>query len=429
VLARQDSTSSSEAVMGQRQRGRVSGRRGIGLWAFGLGGVFLLGLAGCNHGADGGAAVPKAKPVEVEVSPAVVRDVTDYEDFTGRVEAMASIEVRARVTGYLDKALFKEGFDVKEGETLFEIDPRWFKAELDRAEANVAQAEARVKRLTTEFTRSANLLARGAIPPEEYEKVAGDRAEAVAAVKVAEASRATAELNLGYTKVKAPISGLAGRRMIDPGNLVKADDTKLASIVSLDPIYATFDVDERTLLRIRRLIRDGKVKSAREAEVPVLLALADETGFPHAGTINFVDNQVDPATGTLRVRGIFPNPKRLLSPGLFVRVRLPIGAPHEAVVVPEKALGSDQGQKFVYVVDDKDEVAYRKIKVGPLNKGYRVVEDGVTAGERVIVSGLQRVRPKAKVEVTRVHDIPATAGGTPPPPTVREFTASRAPTK
>lgn len=369
-------------------------------------------LAGC---AKREPALAPAKPAEVIVSPAVLREVTDYEDFTGRIEAMESVEVRARVTGYLNKADFKEGSFVQEGDLLFEIDPRTYQAELDRAQATVGQAQARSQRLESDFDRAGNLRARGAIAQEEFERIAGDRLEAVAALKVAEAVRKIAELNVAFTKVTAPISGLTGRLMVDPGNLVKADDTPLISIVTNDPIYASFDMDERTLLRIRRLIREGKIKSARETEVKVLLALADEDDFTQAGTIDFVDNKVDVATGTLRIRGIFPNPKRLLSPGLFVRVRIPIGSAHSAVIVPEKALGSDQGQKFLYVVNDQNEVVYRKVKVGPLLKNYRVIEEGVKVGEKVIVSGLQRVRPRTKVD-PQVEPLPPSAGLLPTPP-------------
>jgi RND family efflux transporter MFP subunit len=186
--------------------------------------------------------------------------------------------------------------------------------------------------------------------------------------------------------------------MVDPGNLVKADDTMLTTIITSDPMYAYFDVDERTLLRLRRMVREGRIQSAREAALPVELGLTDEEGFSMNGTIDFVDNRLVTNTGTLRVRGLFANPKNILSPGLFVRVRMPVGRPRPAIMVPEQSLGTDQGQKFVYVVDDKNVVQYRKVKVGPQQESLRAIEQGVAMGDRVIVSGLQRVRPGLTVD-------------------------------
>jgi RND family efflux transporter MFP subunit len=257
-----------------------------------------------------------------------------------------------------------------------------------------------------------------AISQEDYDKAEGDRNEAAAAVGVAEAARDVAQQNLDYTLITATISGRISQQMIDPGNMVKANDTVLTTIVSMDPMYAYFDIDERTLLQIRRLVRAGKVRSAREGGAKVCLGLADEGGFPHEGTINFIDNRVDIPTGTLRVRGLFPNPNRMLSPGLFVRVQVPIGDPHQSLLVSERALGSDQGQKFLYVLNDKDEVVYRHVEVGTLNDGLRVIHSGVKPGERVILSGLQRVRPGIKVNAKNVamagKDMPATAAAEAP---------------
>lgn len=377
-----------------------------------------LALLGCG---DSQPKAVVAKLAEVQVSRPITREITNYDLFTGRTEAVEAVDVRARVTGYLQKTNFKEGMEVQQGDVLFEIDPRTYQAELDRAEANVVQADARLKRLNTDYQRAVSLLAKRAIGQEEFDKIAGDRAEAEAAVKVVQASRDVARLNLNFCKVVSPISGRISRRLIDPGNLVKADDTVLTTIVSLDPMYVYFDIDERTMLRVRRLIQEGKVKSSREAIIPVSMGLADEEGFPHEGTINFVDNKVDPNTGTLRLRGIFPNPvnpkhplsPRLFSPGLFTRVRIPIGEPHQAILVSERALGTDQGRKFVYVVNDQDEVVYRSVKIGSLNEGYRVIEEGLTPQERVVVSGLQRVRPGAKVDPREIPMPPSAPAVTP----------------
>jgi RND family efflux transporter MFP subunit len=376
--------------------------------------ALLLGLAaatGC------GRVQPKLTPpgpAEVEVSLPVVKEVTEYEDFTGRTEAVRAVEVRARVTGYLEAVFFKEGDDVQQGDRLFEIDPRTYRAELAKAEANVGQAEARVKRLQADYVRARELLPKKVVSREEFDKIDGDKAEAEASVKVARASRDVARLNLDFCTVSAPLGGRISRQLIDPGNLVKADETPLTSIVAVDPIYANFDVDERTMLRVRRLVQQGKVKSARETEVPVYLGLSDEAGFPHKGTINFVDNKVDPTTGTLRVRGVFPNGKRLISPGMFARSRIRIGLPYRAVLVSEAALGTDQGQKFVYVVGSNDKVEYRRVKVGSLHDGLRVVESGLSAGDRVVVSGLQRVRPGVTVR-PEVREMPANGPGPAPP--------------
>jgi RND family efflux transporter MFP subunit len=352
-------------------------------------------VSGCGTPTAPVAAPPK--PPEVVVTLPVVRQVTDYEDFTGRTEAKAAVEVRARVTGYLERVLFKEGTEVKQGDPLFEIDPRPYQAELQRAEATLAQSQARLRRCERDLKRANDLLPQNAISQDDFDQISGDRDEAAAAVKLAEASRDLAQLNLSFTRVTAPITGRISRQLIDPGNLVKADETALTTIVSMDPIYAYFDQDERTLLRVRRLVRAGVLKTIQESAVPVLLGLVDEEGFPHEGRIDFADNRVDAMTGTLRLRGVFANPQRMLSPGLFVRIRLPIGAPHAAVLVSDQALGTDQGQSFVYVVNSKNEVVHHTVTVGPLEGGLRVIEQGLAKDERVIVNGLQRVRPGVKV--------------------------------
>jgi RND family efflux transporter MFP subunit len=339
------------------------------------------------------------KPPEVVVTRPVVQEVADFEEFTGRTESVEAVEVRARVSGYLDKMNFKEGADVKKGDLLFEIDPRPLKAELERAVANVGQAEARVSRLQADYQRARRMLGTKSIGQEEFEKISGDLAEAQSAVKASVAARDMANLNLDYSRVVSPINGRIGRRMIDPGNMVKADETALTYIARFDPMYAYFDVDERTYLRLYRYFTGKGITTLDQMkEIPVFLGLSDEEGFPHEGRFNYVDTRVDPNTGSVWVRGVFPNPKNLLSPGLFVRVRLPVGDPHQALLIPERALATDQGQKFVYVVNDKNEAVYRRLQVGPQHGQLRVVEKGVEPGERLIVSGLQRVRPGVKVE-------------------------------
>lgn len=362
----------------------------------------IVGLAGCEGSAP---PTPTSKPPEVFVNLPVTKSVREYEDFTGQTQAIHTIEVRARVSGYLSKVNFEEGAEVREGDSLFEIDPRPYQAELARTKANVAQCEAHRKRLNYDYQRSRRLLPTGALAREDYDKIVGDLAEAEAAVGVAKAQQETADLNVGYTKVKAPISGRISRRLIDPWNMVKSDETPLTTIVSLDPIYANFDVDEANALR---LVRQGKINllqkksdhSQNPESLDVSLGLGDEEDFPHLGRVDFVDNQIDASTGTLRMRGVFSNPDRLLSPGLFVRIRLPMGDSHPALLVSEQALGRDQAQKFVYVVNSEEKVEYRRVKVGRLYDGLREITEGLSSKDRVIVSGLQRVRPDQEVSAT-----------------------------
>jgi RND family efflux transporter MFP subunit len=400
-------------------------------------------LAGCNPAsAPPGAVEPP--PPEVKVSLPATREVTDYEDFPGRIEAVYAIDLRARATGYLERVNFTEGADVERGDLLFEIDPRQYQAELNRAEATLIQAQAHLARLEQDYQRAVNILPRGGMSREEFDKIAGDRAEASAAVGVARANRDLAALNLSYTKVRSPISGRISRRYLDPGNMVKADDTILTSIVSLDPVFVYFDLDERTTLHFQRLIRDGKISWSTgrpchataltaplallaavaqyrwhqpdlvarvfdwttNAGLPVLVGLADEPGFDHHGTINFADNRVDPDTGTWRLRGKFFNPDHVLSPGLFVRVRLPIGTPYRATLVAEQALATDQGQKVVWVLTEDNRVESRDITIGRQHDGQRVILKGVQPGERVVVSGLQRLQKGMRV-APKLIDMPA----------------------
>ncbi|HLJ10731.1 MAG TPA: efflux RND transporter periplasmic adaptor subunit [Planctomycetaceae bacterium] len=378
--------------------------------------LFAIVSSGCGKSPAQVAPPPMAAP-EVQVSLPVSGEVTDYEDFPGRIQAVNSVEIRVRVTGYLEKVHFREGADVKKGDLLFEIDPRPYEAELERAEGNFIQSEGRLTRLNGDFERAQSLFAKGALSKEEMERIVGDRREAQGAAMVNKGARDLAALNLSFTKVHSPLSGRISSRSIDPGNLVKADDTSMTSIVSLDPVYATFDLDERTLLRLKRLIRDKQINWSLEEGLPVYLGLADEDGFPHKGVINFADNHVDPDTGTWRLRGRFDNDDHALSPGLFVRVRLPIGNSYHALLVAEAALGSDQGQKFIYVVDETGHVEYRRIKVGRLHDGLRVVAEGLATGEKVVISGLQRVRQGVEVKPELVpmpepgREIGGTSGG------------------
>jgi RND family efflux transporter MFP subunit len=367
---------------------------------------FCLGATGCSSKPS---EAPAAEPPPVAVSHPVEREVTDYADFTSRTAAVDSVELRARVSGYLDRVNFKEGALVNKGDVLFEIDPRTYQAVLKNAEGNLAAAEARVKRTEADFARVERLIVTGAVSREEYDKVVGERGEAVASKASLKAAVERAQLDLGFTKVTAPVSGRVSRYFVTVGNLVQAGDltggTQLTTIVSVDPMYANFDVDEHTVLRVKQLIREGKAKAPYEG-IPVWLGLANEDGHPHRGTLHFVDNQVNPKTATLRVRGVFPNKDEALSPGYFARVRVPIGVPHKALLVTERALDTDQGQKIVYVVDGDNKVVSRPVRLGALQDGLREITDGLNPGDRVIVNGLQQVRPGLTVE-PKLMDRPA----------------------
>jgi RND family efflux transporter MFP subunit len=327
--------------------------------------------------------------------------ITDHVDFSGKTAAVESVQLRARVGGYLQKADYKEGHEVKKDQVLFEIDPGPYKAELAQAKAKVEAAQARVKQAETAYQRAVRLRPSGAVSPEELEKNLRTRDVTVAAVEAEKANVAIKQLNLDFTKVLAPINGRADKADLTVGNLVSAsliDANVLTNIVRLEPMYAYFEVDELTALRLLRLIREGK-KRIREAKAPeVLLGLGNNQDYPIRGTIDFVGNQVNASTGTITVRGVFPNKDRALAPGLFTRIRLPLGKSHPAVLVSDRALGTNQGQKFLYVINDKNKVEYRPVTVRALHGGLREIVDGLKHGERVIINGLLRVRPGVTVE-------------------------------
>ncbi len=368
----------------------------------------LLGLAGCTHRAPQ-VSQPEALPVPV--SKPVVREVTDYVDFTGRTQAVKSVNVVARATGYLTAEPFAEGSEVKTGELLFEIDPRPYQAQYDQAAGQVNLYKAQLKLANATLARDEQLLRNspGAVSAQQVDQDRAAVDEADAQVKAAEASLETFKLNLSYCKVTAPIDGQVGRWYLTLGNLVTQDQTLLTTVLSLDPIYAYVDVDEPTVLRVRRAINAGQIKPYNAGQIPILMGLQGEDGFPHEGRINFVNNQINPTTGSILARGIFDNPlptptpptggRRLLSPGMFVRIRLPIGQPHKAVLVIDRAIASDQGLKYVYVVDAQNQIQYRRVTTGPLESdGLRVIADGLKPDDMVLVGALQQVRPHMAVK-------------------------------
>jgi len=357
-----------------------------------------LAAAGC---ARAPAQAPPLLPSRVTVSYPLEQNVTDFVEFTGQTAAVKSVEVRARVWGYLESVHFTEGAMVKEGDLLFQIDPRPYKALVDQANGKIAQDQAQLKHNAATYRRYEKLRKQGAATDEDIDRSLADRDGIQATLQADTADLEAKQLDLNYTTIRSPITGRVSRYEVTEGNVVQSGQnggTLLTTIVSIDPMYVYFDIDERTLLQVRRLVQRQKIKNVQESAFPMVVGLADEDNFPHAGIVNFLDNKVDPGTGTLRVRGVFPNHEGLLSPGLFVRCHLPLGDPHRCILVAEQALSSDQGQKFVYIVNEANEVSYRPVQAGRLYDGLRVIEGGLSKGEKVIVTGLQRVRPGVKVE-------------------------------
>jgi len=367
-------------------------------------GLAALGwlAAACNHS----QTTPPRPPPAVTANQPAQREVVEWDEYPGRLEAVDMVEVRARVSGYLQSVHFKDGTEVNKGDLLFVIDPRPYQAELDRAAAELKQAESRLELAINELARAERLLKSKAISEEEADSRSKAKREAEAAIESARASVEVAKLNLEYTHITAPINGRIGRKLITEGNLVngmQGQNTLLTTIVSLDPIYCYFDADERSILKYQQLAREGKQESLRDGRAPCELELANESGFPHKGVLDFVDNRVDATTGTLRVRGVFPNPgpDRILQAGFFARVRVPGSGKSQALLIPDQAVGTDQGQKFVFVVNDQDEVEYRTVRLGPFIDGLRVVREGIQSNDWVVVNGLLSIHTGSKVNPKR----------------------------
>jgi len=391
----------------------------------------MAGVAGCGQASSQTGPPPQPDALVVYDTP-ITQVVTDFEDFPGRTDAIYTVEVRARVSGYLKRVYFHDGQEVRKDDLLFLIDPRPFQATLDRQKGVLEQADAHSKRLNNEYRRAKLLFEQGrSISREEYDRYAFDHAEAEAALSTARANVDLAQLDLDWTEVRADlpegVTGRLSRRMVDPGNLIKADDTMMTTIVSQDPLYVYFDVHEQAMLRIRRLLEEGKLKAKSEKEVSILISLSDEKDasgepvFAHQGVVDFTDNRVDLNTGTLRFRAKMSNPSHFIAPGLFVKVRLPIGDPHSALLVREQSLQSDQGLKKVFVLLSKDEKGnpyilkdpvthkprldesgqpipgYRPITVdvgtlGVLRDRYREVKKGIKEGDLIVAQGMQKIR-------------------------------------
>lgn len=372
--------------------------------------ILTLGLMLC--GCKGKKPQQNAPAIPaVPVSEVVEREITDFVYFTGRLEAIQLVDIRPRVTGYVVKIPFREGAEVKKDDLLFEIDPRPYQAQLDQAEGQVKLYEAQLKLAKVTLERDRNIAKTpGAISQQQIDQDEASVEEAEARLKAFNASLEVYRLNVEFTQVKSPIDGQVSRYYLTVGNLVNQDQTLLTTVVSNDPIYAYFDVDEPTVIRVRRAINEGKIKRYLEGTIPVNIGLQGEEGFPYQGTLNFVNNQVNPATGSILVRGIFPNPtppagqSRIFSPGMFVRVQLPIGQPHSSILVIDQAIGSDQGLKYVYVVGKDNKVEYRRITTGALqDDGLRAVITGLKKGESIVVGALQQVHAKIEIKPDRVE--------------------------
>ncbi|PWF39971.1 efflux RND transporter periplasmic adaptor subunit [Massilia glaciei] len=367
-----------------------------------------LVLTGCDPATGKTADAAQAGP-PVTAAAVIERSINETQEFSGRLEAVERVEIRARVGGFITSVNFKPGGLVPKGDVLFVIDPRPYQAEADRADAAAASARARAELAGLELARSERLLADKAIPQREYDEKASSVKELGANARAAQASHRAAQLNLGYTRVLWPINGRVSKAEFTTGNLIDGA-VVLTSVVSNNPIHASFDGDEETYLRVGRLAQKGDV-------VGVRIGLANEAGFPHEGKLDFVDNRLDADTGSVRLRATFDNADNLLVPGLFARVQLGGGAAARTRVamINELAVGTDQDRKFVYVVKADGTAEYRPVKLGPAVGGLRVVRDGLKAGENIVANGLQRVRPGAPITVAMV---PMVGDGTAPPPTV-----------
>jgi RND family efflux transporter MFP subunit len=355
-----------------------------------------LTLSGCarNEAAEQKAAPPLP---QVTVAAAIARKVTDFDEFTGRFEAVERVEVRPRVSGYISSVNFKDGTEVKKGDVLFVIDQRPYIAERDKARAQLAQARSQLVLARSERDRATKLLAQHALSQEEFDTRASGLEQGQANVEAAQAALDAAALNLDFTRVTAPISGRISRALVTSGNYVTNGQTLLTTLVSLDPIYVAFDGDERVYLKYTKIARE-----ARGNRNPVLVGLADEDGYPHQGVMVFVDNALDATTGTIRGRALLDNRDRLFTPGLFARLRLLGAHEHEAVLINDSAVGTDQTVRYVLVVGPDNKVEYRPVQLGPIVDGLREVHSGLARGETIVVNGLQRVRPGAQVQAQRV---------------------------
>jgi RND family efflux transporter MFP subunit len=361
-------------------------------------GIFLLfamslALPGCNRQAP----PPPAQPPPVTIAKPVQKEIIEWDEYTGRTEAVENVNITPRVSGYIDNITFRAGDLVNKADLLFVIDPRPYQAALDQAQAQLREAEADRQLKEANFARQDKLRQSGVIAKEDYDTALSNKNQAAARVLAAQASVESAQLNLTFTQITSPIKGRISRELVTVGNLVQTDTTLLTNIVSVDPIYAYFNVDERSVMKYEKQVREGLIADARSASVPVYLQLETETGFPHQGAIDFINNQFNSSTGTLQVRGLFPNANGFLIPGAFVRIRV-AGTPlHQALLVTDRAIGTDQGQKYVLTVDKDNIVHVQPVELGPESEGLRVVRNGLKGDEAIIINGIVNARPGSKI--------------------------------
>jgi len=370
--------------------------------------IFLL--VGCR--AKGPPANSQLPPPEVTVIQASISNIVEYREYTGRTTAVDTVEVRARVSGYLlqtprmrtnDDLLLKvtvvEGNLVKKDDLLFVIDPEPYELGLQQSLGSLTASQAKLKQANNELTRSEKLIDSNSISRAEYDESFASVADLRGQIQSLEATANRNQLDLDYTQVRSPIDGMLGQTLVTPGNLVAADSTVLTTVVAVNPIYVEFEVDEQSVLDYRTRMLDGKVKNAREAEIAVRMGLANEEGFPWEGVIDFVNNTTDPGTGNTRIRATFQNNTGILSAGLFARVQVPFSAEYEAVRVPTKAIAMDQQGRHLMVVGDDNRVLRRAVKLGPIEGDMTVIREGVKNGEKVVTSGLQKIRPDTDVTI------------------------------
>jgi multidrug efflux system membrane fusion protein len=357
-----------------------------------------LTLGGCSK--SGG---PPSAPPEVSVAPVIEKRVKDWDEFTGRLQAVETVEIRPRVSGYIDKVAFTEGSLVKRGALLFVIDPRPYQAEYDRAAADVKRFKTALELGSIELARVQRLKDSGAVSQEELDERKSTVAQAEANVAGAEAALESALLNLNFTRVTSPVDGRVSRAEVTRGNLVTGGSnggTLLSSVVSMNPIYLYFDADEQSYLRYTQMARAGE--STQAAGSPVHVGLANEEGFPHSGAVDFIDNQLNPQTGTIRARAVLQNNNGQFTPGLFARVQLLASGEYPAILIEDRAVNTDQSQKYVLLLGADNKIEYRKVKLGRVIDGLRVVREGLKAGDVIVVNGAQRVHPGVTVTPQRL---------------------------
>jgi len=357
-----------------------------------LAALALVVLSACGKGPETAAQAPAA--AKVNVAKVLEQPVNEWDEVTARLEAPETVQVRPRVSGQIDSVAFTDGELVKKGDLLFQIDPRPFEAEVHRLEAQLQQSKAASVRSNNEAQRGERLRTNNAISAELADSRTTTAQESKAAVAAIQAQLDLAKLNLSFTRVTAPITGRVSRAEITAGNIVTADQSILTSLVSTDKVYAYFDADERVFLKYNQLARDGK----RGATTPVYMGLSNEAENPHLGQMNFVDNQVNPRTGTIRGRAVFDNSKGEYTPGLYARLKLVGSGTYSAMLIKDEAVGTDLGKKFVLVVDKDNKAVYRNVDLGPKLEGLRIVRSGLAKDDRIVVSGLQRVRPGSPID-------------------------------